>query len=266
MKEIITGLLLASISLFTVSCSQEDTHRVKVAINTGPDQVIWDEVIRLAKLTEGLDVEIVAFNDYVQPNKALNDKEVDANAFQSIPYLQAQMKEHGYQFHIASKTYIFPLAAYSKKISDINELKPGDVVAISNEVSMKGRALLLLAENHLITLNDNVGFTATVDDIIYNPKEITFVEVDTPKLTEALNDPSVTMAIINNNFSSQVGLIATRDGLILENKNSPYANVIVTREDNKNDENIKKLVSVLHSRQIELKFKEMYKGDAVRAW
>ena len=74
------------------------------------------------------------------------------------------------------------------------------------------------------------------------------------------------MAIINNNFSSQIGLIATRDGLILENKNSPYANVIVTREDNKDDENIKKLISVLHSRQIELKFKEMYKGDAVKAW
>lgn len=266
MKEIITGLLLASISLFTVSCSQEDTHKVKVAINTGPDQVIWDEVIRLAKLTEGLDVEVVAFNDYVLPNKALNNREVDANAFQSIPYLQEQMKEHGYKFHIASKTYIFPIAAYSKKISDINELQPGSLVAIPNEASMKGRALLLLAENQLITLNENVGFTPTLGDITSNPKEITFVEVDTPKLTEALDDPTVTMAIINNNFSSQVGLIATRDGLILENKDSPYTNVIVTREDNKNDENIKKLISVLHSRQIELKFKEMYKGDAVKAW
>lgn len=266
MKEIITGLLLASISLFTVSCSQEDTHKVKVAINTGPDQVIWDEVIRLAKLTEGLEVEVIAFNDYERPNQALNNKDVDANAFQSIPYLQTQMKDYNYKFHIASKTYIFPLAAYSKKISDINELELGAHVAISNEASMRGRALLLLAENHLITLNENVGFTPTVDDIIYNPKEINFIEVDTPKLTEVLNDPSVTMAIINNNFSSQVGLIATRDGLILENKNSPYANVLVTREDNKDDENIKKLVSVLHSRQIELKFKEMYKGDAVRAW
>ncbi|WP_193015344.1 MULTISPECIES: MetQ/NlpA family lipoprotein [Gammaproteobacteria] len=266
MKEIITGLLLASISLFTVSCSQEDTHKVKVAINTGPDQVIWDEVIRLAKLTEGLDVEVIAFNDYVLPNKALNNKDVDANVFQSIPYLQAQMKEHNYNFHIASKTFIFPLAAYSKKISDINELQSGSVVAISNEASMKGRALLLLAENQLITLNDNVGFTPTLDDIRSNPKEITFIEMDTPKLIDALNDPTVTIAIINNNFSSQIGLIATRDGLILENKNSPYANVIVTREDNKNDENIKKLISVLHSRQIELKFKETYKGDAVKAW
>lgn len=266
MKEIITGLLLASISLFTVSCTQEDTHKVKVAINTGPDQVIWDEVIRLAKLTEGLDVEVVVFNDYVLPNKALNNKEVDANAFQSIPYLQTQMKENGYKFHIAGKTYIFPLAAYSKKISDINELQLGSLVAISNEASMRGRALLLLAENHLITLNEGVGFTPTVDDIIYNPKEIKFIEVDTPQLTEALNDPTITIAIINNNFSSQIGLIATRDGLILENKNSPYANVIVTREDNKDDENIKKLISVLHSRQIELKFKEMYKGDALKAW
>lgn len=266
MKEIITGLLLASISLFTVSCSQEDPNKVKVAINTGPDQVIWEEVIRLAKLTENLNVEVIAYNDYVSPNQALENKEVDANAFQSIPYLQTQIEKYNYNFHIASKTFIFPLAAYSKKISDINELQDGARIAIPNEVTMKGRALLLLAENHLITLKENTGFTPTVDDIIDNPKGLVFVEIDTPKLTEALNDPTVTIAVINNNFSSQIGLLATRDGLILENKNSPYANVIVTREDNKNDEKIKKLITVLQSRQIELKFKEMYKGDAVRAW
>lgn len=106
MKEIITGLLLASISLFSVSCSQEDTDVVKVAINTGPDQVIWDEVIRLAKLTEGLNVEVIAFNDYERPNKALENREVDVNVFQSIPYLQSEIKAHNYKFHIASKTYI----------------------------------------------------------------------------------------------------------------------------------------------------------------
>ncbi|HIE4507011.1 TPA: MetQ/NlpA family ABC transporter substrate-binding protein, partial [Proteus mirabilis] len=102
MKEIITGLLLASISLFSVSCSQEDTDVVKVAINTGPDQVIWDEVIRLAKLTEGLNVEVIAFNDYERPNKALENREVDVNVFQSIPYLQSEIKAHNYKFHIAS--------------------------------------------------------------------------------------------------------------------------------------------------------------------
>ncbi|QAV24638.1 MetQ/NlpA family lipoprotein [Proteus hauseri] len=266
MKEIITGLLLASITLFTVSCSQEDENKVKVAINTGPDQVIWEEVIRLAKLTEGLDVEVIAFNDYELPNKALANKEVDANAFQSIPYLQTQMKEHNYKFHIASKTFIFPLAAYSKKISDINELEIGGHVAISNEASMRGRALLLLAENQLITLKEGVGFSPTIEDIVYNPKELFFVEFDTPKLTDALNDPTISVAFINNNFSSQMGLLATRDGLILENKTSPYVNIIVTREDNKNDEKIKRLINVIQSRQIELKVKEMYKGDAVRAW
>ncbi|MEQ4921929.1 MetQ/NlpA family lipoprotein [Proteus hauseri] len=266
MKEIITGLLLVSITLFTISCSQENENKVKVAINTGPDQVIWEEVIRLAKLTEGLDVEVIAFNDYIQPNKVLENKEVDANAFQSIPYLQAQMKEHNYKFHIASKTFIFPLAAYSKKISDINELELGAQVAISNESTMRGRALLLLAENQLITLKDGVGFLPTTADIIYNPKELVFVEFDTPKLTDALSHPKISIAIINNNFSSQMGLLATRDGLILENKTSPYANIIVTREDNKNDEKIKKLINVLQSRQIELKVKELYKGDAIRAW
>ncbi|HEJ9660111.1 TPA: MetQ/NlpA family ABC transporter substrate-binding protein [Proteus mirabilis] len=266
MKEIITGLLLASITLFSVSCSQEDTNVVKVAINTGPDQVIWDEVIRLAKLTEGLHVEVVAFNDYESPNKALENREVDVNVFQSIPYLQSEIKAHNYQFYIASKTYIFPLAAYSKKISDISELGYGDVVAISNEASMKGRALLLLAENHLISLKEGVGFLPSVEDIIDNPNALIFHEVETPMLVEALDDPEVTMAVINNNFSSQIGLLATRDGLIMENKNSPYANVVVTRIDNMNDEKIKKLITVLHSRQVELKVQEMYKGDAVKAW
>lgn len=266
MKEIITGLLLASISLFSVSCSQEDTDVVKVAINTGPDQVIWDEVIRLAKLTEGLNVEVIAFNDYERPNKALENREVDVNVFQSIPYLQSEIKAHNYKFHIASKTYIFPLAAYSKKISDISELEYGDVVAIPNEASMKGRALLLLAENHLISLKEGVGFLPSVEDIIDNPNALIFHEVETPILVEALDDPEVTMAVINNNFSSQIGLLATRDGLIMENKHSPYANVVVTRIDNMNDEKIKKLITVLHSRQVELKVQEMYKGDAVKAW
>lgn len=93
-----------------------------------------------------------------------------------------------------------------------------------------------------------------------------FHEVETPMLVEALDDPEVTMAVINNNFSSQIGLLATRDGLIMENKHSPYANVVVTRIDNMNDEKIKKLITVLHSRQVELKVQEMYKGDAVKAW
>lgn len=266
MKQIITGLLIASISFFTISCSQEDTNKVRVAINTGPDELIWDEIIHVAKMTEGLDVEVVAYNNYIQPNEALQKKEVDANAFQSIPYLELQMQEHNYKFNIASKTFLFPLAAYSKKISDINELKEGALIAISNDANIRGRALLLLEKENLITLKDGVGFLARPKDILYNPKSLQFIEVDTPQLADKLNDPSISMAIINNNFSSQAGLLATRDGLILENKNSPYANVIVTRVDNMNDEKIQKLISVLHSKSIELKVKEVYKGDAIKAW
>lgn len=265
MKQILIGFFLAS-SLFTTSCSQEDSNKVKVAINTGPDQVIWDEIIRLAKLSEGLEVEVIAYNDYVEPNEALNNHIVDANAFQSIPYLESEIAKNNYKFHIASKTFVYPLAAYSKKISDISELKQGDVVAISNEASMRGRALLLLANNHLITLKEGVGFLATINDITYNPNGLVFVEVDTPKLVEALNNPDVTISIINNNFSAQVGLLASRDGLFFENKNSPYANVIVTRIDNMNDERIKKLISIIRSKAIEVKVKEIYKGDAVSAW
>ncbi|WP_247709704.1 MetQ/NlpA family ABC transporter substrate-binding protein, partial [Morganella morganii] len=164
------------------------------------------------------------------------------------------------------KTFIFPIAAYSKKIKSAAELPDGATVAISNEATTLGRSLLLLQAQGLIKLKDGVGYLPTTLDIIENPKKLKFAEIDTPQLTRTLDDPDVYLSIINNNFSSQVGLSAARDGLFMEGADSPYVNLIVVRAADKDNEKLKKLVAAFQSDEVLKKADEVYKGDAVRAW
>ncbi|HEJ0216793.1 TPA: MetQ/NlpA family ABC transporter substrate-binding protein [Proteus mirabilis] len=250
MRKLLLVVLLACTSLVLTACSPDEGDKpLKVAINTGPDQQIWDEVVKLAKEKQGLDIKVITFNDYVLPNEALRNNDVDVNAFQTVPYYEAQSKERGYQFEIIGKTFIFPIAAYSNKIKNIEALPDGATVAISNEATTLGRSLLLLQAQGLIKLKDGVGYLPTTLDIIENPKK-----------------PNIYLSIINNNFSSQVGLLAKRDGLFMENTDSPYVNLIVARATDKDNERLKKLVAVFQSDEILQKAQEVYKGDAVKAW
>ncbi|OAT29899.1 MetQ/NlpA family ABC transporter substrate-binding protein [Proteus myxofaciens] len=267
MRKLFLTVLLACTALLVASCSQDDSQKtLKVAINTGPDQQIWDEVVKLAKEKQGLDIKVITFNDYVLPNEALRNKDVDVNAFQTVPYYEAQSKERGYHFEVIGKTFIFPIAAYSNKIKSISELPEGATVAISNEATTLGRSLLLLQSQGLIKLKEGVGYLPTTLDIIENPKKLKFAEIDTPQLTRTLSDPNIYLSIINNNFSSQVGLLAKRDGLFMEGTDSPYVNLIVARADDKDNENLKKLVEVFQSDEVLKKADDVYKGDAVKAW
>jgi D-methionine transport system substrate-binding protein len=265
MKGLFTALL-ASCVLLLSACSKDDDNKVKVAINTGPDEAIWQVVKQVAKDKYKLDVEVLNFNDYVLPNEALNNKEVDANAFQSLPYLESQSKERGYKFAVVGKTFVFPIAAYSHKIKNISELQNGATITISNEATTLGRSLLLLQAQGLIKLKPDVGYLPTSLDIIENPKNLKLVEVDTPQLTRTLDDPNVTLSIINTNFSAQAGLSAHRDGLFMESASSPYVNALVSREDNKDSDKIQKLKSALQSPEVAAKAEEVYKGDAIKGW
>jgi D-methionine transport system substrate-binding protein len=177
MKGLFAALLASSVLLLS-ACSKDDDNKVKVAINTGPDEAIWQVVKQVAKDKYQLDVEVLNFNDYVLPNEALNNKEVDANAFQSLPYLEDQSKERGYKFAVVGKTFVFPIAAYSHKIKNISELQNGATVTISNEATTLGRSLLLLQAQGLIKLKEGVGYLPTSLDIIENPKNLKLVEVD----------------------------------------------------------------------------------------
>ncbi|WP_017349142.1 MetQ/NlpA family ABC transporter substrate-binding protein [Pantoea sp. A4] len=264
-KKVLSILLAASVTLLS-ACKKEDDNTIKVAINTGPDQALWDTVKQVAHDKYHLDVDVIAFNDYVQPNEALYNKDVDANAFQSLPYLNMQMKERGYHFAVVTNTFVFPIAGYSRKIKSLKDLPDGATVTISNEATTLGRSLLLLQAQGLITVKPEAGLLPTTLDITSNPKNLKIVEVDTPQLARTLDDPQVYVSVINNNFAALANLSASRDGMFMEGKASPYVNAIVAREDNKDSSNVLKLKEAFQSPEVLEKANQIYKGDIIKGW
>lgn len=265
MKKLFSLALIATSVALLSACSPDEDNKVKVAINTGPDEAIWKVVEQVAKDKYHLDVEVVSFNDYVLPNEALNNKDVDANAFQTLPYLEAQSKERGYKFAVVGKTFVFPIAAYSHRIKNISELPEGATVTISNETTTTGRSLLLLQAQGLLKLKPGVGYLPTTLDIIDNPKQLKIVEVDTPQLTRTLDDRTSACQSLTPT-SPPGGLSAARDGLFMEGPDSPYVNAIVAREDNKDSKKIQELKAAFQTSEVAEKAKEVYKGDAIKGW
>ena len=239
---------------------------IKVGVEAGPEYVVAQAAQKVAKEKYGLEVELIQFNDYVMPNEALHQGDIDANVFQNKPYLDVQAKQRGYQFFIQGNTFVYPLAGYSRKIKSLSELKDGSTVIIPNDPTNEGRSLLLLQKAGLLKLKDGVGLLPTINDIAANPKKLKIVELEAPQLPRLLDDQNVTIAIINNTFATPVGLIANRDGLFVEDKNSPYVNIIVSREDNKNESKIKRFVQAFHSDEVAAAAAKEFKGGAVKGW
>lgn len=213
---------------------------------------------------QGINLEIVEFNDYVQPNIALNDKELDANFFQHEPYLNDFIKEHKeVKLKNAGGVHIEPMGIYSKKIKNLSELEPGAIVSIPNDPTNGGRALLLLQKAGLLKLKDGANETATVQDIAENPKNLVIQEVEAAQLPRTLED--VTISIINTNFAMNAELNPVKDALFIEDKTSPYVNIVAVRADDNRDE-IQKLLTALTSEKIKKFIDEKYKGAIVPAF
>ena len=213
---------------------------------------------------QGITLEIVEFNDYVQPNIALNDKELDANFFQHEPYLNDFVKEHkDVKLKNAGGVHIEPMGIYSKKIKDLKELADGATVSIPNDPTNGGRSLLLLQKAGLLKLKDGVNETATVQDIAENPKNLVIQEVEAAQLPRTLED--VDISIINTNFAMNADLNPMKDALFIEDKTSPYVNIIAVREDENRDE-IKTLVKSLQSDKVKKFIEDKYKGAIVPAF
>jgi D-methionine transport system substrate-binding protein len=269
MKKIkILGVLAAGLLLFNAcnSTKKDDPNYIKVGITSGPEQEIAETAKKVAKEKYNLEVELVSFNDYVVPNEALNNGDIDANAFQHKLYLEEQSKQRGYHLAVVGNTFLYPIVAYSKKIKNISELQNGSTVVIPNDPTNGGRSLLLLQKNGLLKLKDNVGLLPKVTDIAENPKQLKIVEIEAPQLPRVLDDKEVVIAIINNNFAAQAGLDANKFGIFKEDKNSPYVNLIVAREDNKNAEKVKNFVKAYQSDEVLKKAEEVFKGGAVKGW
>ena len=239
---------------------------IKVGVESGPEYAVAQAAQKVAKEKFGLEVELVQFNDYVMPNEALHQGDIDANVFQNKPYLDVQAKQRGYKFAILGNTFVFPLAGYSKKIKDIKDLKDGSTIIIPNDPTNLGRALLLLQTAGLIKLKDGIGLLPTANDIVENKKSLKILELEAPQLPRSLDDDNVAIAVINNTFATPVGLISKRDGLFVEDEKSPYVNIIVSREDNKNAENVKKFVQSYQSDEVAKAAEKEFKGGAVKGW
>ena len=268
MKYRIFACLFGAVFLMACGAGKKniDPNFIKVGVESGPEYVVAQAAQKVAKEKFGLNVELVQFSDYVMPNEALHQGDIDANVFQNKPYLDVQAKQRGYNFAILGNTFVFPLAGYSKKIKNISELKNGSTIIIPNDPTNLGRALLLLQTAGLIKLKDGVGLLPTANDIVLNSKELKILELEAPQLPRALDDQNVTIAVINNTFATPVGLVASRDGLFMEDPKSPYVNIIVSREDNKNAENVKKFVQSYQSDEVAKAAATEFKGGAVKGW
>ena len=265
MKKIIVIALVALLSVVSVFAqaaaeTQSSTTKIVVGATPEPHAALLSLVVDdLA--AQGITLEIKEFTDYVTPNDAVEYGEIDANYFQHIPYLESFNTEHGYHLVNAGGIHVEPIALYSSKYSSLSDLPNGAVIAIPNDPTNEGRALLLLQSAGLIKLRADAGLEAIPLDITENPKNFKFSEIEAATLPRVLSD--VDAAIINGNYAIPAGLVATRDGLFVEGADSPYVNVIAVKEGNENNPAIKALIEALKGDEVAAFVAEKYKNGEV---
>jgi D-methionine transport system substrate-binding protein len=236
---------------------------LKVGVTAGPHAQILEVVKKVAE-RDGLKLQVIEFNDYVQPNAALANGDLDINSYQHQPYLDNTVKDRGYKLVSIAQTVTFPIGLYSKKVKALDQIPSGGRIAIPNDPTNGGRALLLLASNGLIKLKPEAGLKATPIDVIDNPKKLKIVELDAAQLPRALDE--VDAAAVNTNYALPAGLVPTRDAIALEDPRSPYANVIAVRAQDKDNPAYKKFVKAYHSDEVKQFIAKEFKGSLIPAW
>ena len=253
----LAGVVSASLLVGCSSSSAED-KTIKVGASPTPHAEIL-EVVKPLLEKKGYNLEVVEFDDYVLPNTSLAEGELDANYFQHIPYLEETNEAKGLNLTYTAKVHIEPMGIYSNNFKSLDELKEGAKIAVPNDATNEARALQLLAKNGIIEVADEE--LITVKDIKSNPKNIEIVEVDAAQVPTTLAD--VDFAVINTNFALNAGLNPTKDAIAIEESDSPYANILACREDNKDDEKIKVLSEALTSDEVKSFIEEKYDGSIV---
>jgi len=257
------------VGVLAVGCGGSKEASVKadkivVGATPVPHAEILNDVVKGLLEKEGITLEVKEFTDYVTPNLALADGSIDANFFQHAPYLNNFAKERDLDLVSVAKVHVEPIGLYSKKIAKLEDLKDGSVIAIPSDATNEGRALLLLESKGLIKLSEQAGLTATPVDIVDNPKNLEFKELEAAQLPRVLKD--VTAAIINTNYALEADLVPTKDALIIEGSESPYANILAVRAEDKDNETIQKLVKALNSPEVKKYIEDKYKGAIVPAF
>ncbi|MFC4099940.1 MetQ/NlpA family ABC transporter substrate-binding protein [Paenibacillus xanthanilyticus] len=239
----------------------------EVTLKVGASPVPHAEILKHiapALKEQGINLEVTEFTDYVQPNVQLYEKAIDANFFQHVPYLDQFNKDKGYDLVSVGTVHVEPFGGYSKKVKSVDELKEGAKVVIPNDPSNAGRALALLEKQGVIKLKAGVGVAGTVADIEENAKKLEITEVEAAMLPRLLDE--VDLALINTNYALEAKLVPTTDALFLEDKDSPYANILAARPDNKDSDAIKKLLAALQTDDVKKFIEDTYKGAIVPAF
>ncbi|WP_315835599.1 MetQ/NlpA family ABC transporter substrate-binding protein [Bradyrhizobium prioriisuperbiae] len=236
---------------------------IRVGVTAGPHAEVLD-VVRKVAAERGLDIKVIEFTDYVVPNQALAQKDLEANSFQHEPYLLNQLSKTGWKIVKVANTIASPQGVYSQKYKSLAELPEGARVAIANDPSNGARGLLILAQHGAIKLRDGSGVTATIADIVDNPKKLRFVELDAAQLPRSLQD--VDLVSINNNYAVQAGLNPAKDAIARESAEGPWVNILAVREEDKDKPWVKQLISAYHSEPVRQFLETRFKGTYIATW
>ncbi len=243
--------------------SNGETTVLNVAASATPHAEILEQCVPILA-EQGIDLQVHVYDDYVVPNTAVEEGEEDANYFQHVPYLDEFNASNGTHLVSVAGVHIEPMGIYAGKTTSLDALTDGAQIAVPNDPTNEGRALLLLQSQGLIKLKDNAGLSATPNDIVENPKNLSFVELEAAMLPNSIDD--VDLSVINSNYALQAGLNPTSDSLALESSDSPYVNVLVVKEGNEENPAVLALVDALHSDTIRNFITETYDGAVVPAF
>lgn len=271
MKKVLALLLAALLVLGVTACGgggDEGGDAEGLTIKVGASPAPHAEILEKAKeilAEDGITLEITEFQDYVLPNEAVSNGELDANYFQHLPYLEQYNEENGTDLVSVAKIHYEPYGIYAGKTATLEELQDGAKVAVPNDATNEARALLLLEQEGLITLKEGVGIGATALDIVDNPKNLEIVELEAALIPRSLQD--VDIAVINGNYAIEAGLNASKDALATEAADSvgadTFANIICVKAGNEENEGVQKLVEVLTSEEIKTFINDTYEGAVV---
>lgn len=247
----------------TAAPAQTAAVELKIGVSPVPHADIINFVAPTLE-KEGVKVKVIEFNDYVQPNLALSEKELDANFFQHKPYLDTFSKEHKLNLAVLAAVHLEPMGVYSKSIKNVADLPDGAKIAVPNDPTNGGRALKVLETAGILKVRPEAGILASPADIVDNPKHVKIVEVEAAQLPRALDD--VDAAVINSNYALAAKLNPTKDAIAIESKDSPYANVVVVRAGDENRPELQKLKNALLTPEVKKFLEEKYQGAVVPAF
>ncbi|MDT2760366.1 MetQ/NlpA family ABC transporter substrate-binding protein [Enterococcus xiangfangensis] len=266
MKKLSLTIVILSAIIFLAACGSDSAKvdKIKIGASPTPHAEILEHIKPELK-KKGIDLEVVKFDDYVLPNKALADGEIDANYFSTVPYFNLQKKENGYKFSNVGAIHLEPMGIYSHNIKKVSAIPDGAKVIVSNVPSEWGRVLNIFVKNKLIKIKAGVAIDkATFDDITENPKKLVFEHsVDPTLLTSAYENNEGDLVAINSNFAYEKGLNPVKDSLMIEQNDSPYVNIVATKTSDKSNKDIKKIVEVLHEPKVQKWIEKEWGGSVV---